>query len=259
MKDYYAILGVKASASESEIKKAFRRLAVTYHPDKNSSPDAKHRFQEINAAYDTLGDAQKRSLYDARLANPFAEILAGPVPTRHRDPAYRRKRTTRPRPEEPPRSYILMRDFLPYMIWISRAGLFITVLFFADYLLPYRQVEDSIHTIEGFSARRGNTYTVIRTRHGEVFRVKNFSRENFEGEGSLLLSVTPVFRSVIWVANPTGTYKAWVAYMYSTLVFFPLALFVNSLLAHIYRRRVEFCFNLNVSALILIIINLVLI
>ena len=215
MKDYYAILGVKASASESEIKKAFRRLAVTYHPDKNSSPDAKHRFQEINAAYDTLGDAQKRSLYDARLANPFAEILAGPVPTRHRDPAYRRKRATRPRPEEPPRSYILMRDFLPYMIWISRAGLFITVLFFADYLLPYRQVEDSIHTIEGFSARRGNTYTVIRTRHGEVFRVKNFARENFEGEGSLLLSVTPVFRSVIWVANPTGTYKACVTLLWN--------------------------------------------
>ena len=152
-----------------------------------------------------------------------------------------------------------MRDFLPYMIWISRIGLVITVLFFTDYLLPYRHVQDSIYTIEGFSARRGNTYTVVRTERGEVFRVKNFARENYGDQGRLLLSVTPIFRSIIWAANATGTYKAWVAYMYSTLVFFPLALFVNSLLAHIYRRRVEFCFNLNVSALILIIINLVLI
>lgn len=257
MKDYYTILGVSSSASESEIKKAFRTLAVRYHPDKNPSADAKSAFQEVNEAYDVLGDAGKRRAYDARLANPFAEIFTEPARRRHRDPAYRGGRSSRAQ-DEPPASYLLMRDSLPYVIWISRIGLFITSLFFVDYLLPYHQVEDFIYTIDSFSASRGETFTVVGTRYGEHLRARNFDRDDFDEDGRLLLSVTPVYGSVIWVANTTGTYRAWVAYMYSTLVFFPILLFVNSVLAHVYRKRVEFCFNLNVTALILIIINLVL-
>lgn len=257
MKDYYAILGVSPSASESQIKKAFRTLAVRYHPDKNSSADAKPVFLEINEAYDVLGDVEKRRAYDARLANPFAEIFTEPARARHRDPAYRTRRS-RPGDDGPPASYLLMQDSLPYVIWISRIGLFITALFFVDYLLPYHQVEDFIYTIDSFTARRGETFTVVGTRSGEQLRARNFNRGDFDDEGRLLLSVTPVYGSVIWVANTTGTYRAWVAYMYSTLIFFPLLLFLISVLAHVYRKRVEFCFNLNVTALILIIINLVL-
>lgn len=257
MKDYYAILGVPSSASESEIKKAFRTLAVRYHPDKNRSAGANSAFQEISEAYDVLGDAGKRSAYDARLASPFAEILTEPARPRHRDPAYRSQRSRRGQ-DEPPASFLLMRDSLPYVIWVSRIGLFITTLFFIDYLLPYNQVEDFIYTIDSFSASRGETYTVVGTRDGEHLRARNFDRDDFDQEGRLLLSVTPVYGSVIWLENTTRTYRAWVAYMYSTLVFFPVLLFVISVLAHVYRKRVEFCFNLNVTALILVIINLVL-
>lgn len=233
-------------------------LAVRYHPDKNPSADAKEAFQEVNEAYDVLGDAVKRSTYDARLANPLSELLTEPAPPPHRDPAYRKGRRWQV-PDEPPASYILMRDSLGFVIWISRVGLFIATLFFLDYVLPYREVEDFIYTIDSSSTRRGETYTVVSTRYGEHLRVLNFERADFGEDGKLLLSVTPVFGSVIWLANTAGTYRAWVALMYSTLVFFPILLFVNSVLANVYRKRVEFCFNLNVTALILIIINLVLI
>ena len=259
MKDYYAILGVSPSAGETEIKKAFRRLAVRYHPDKNPGVDAKHKFQEISEAYDILGDAGKRSLYDARLANPFAEIFSQAQAPRHRDPAYRTKRTHQPPHEGPPASYLLMRDSLPYVIWISRVGLLITTLFFLDYLLPYQEEEDFIYSVDYYDIRSGYSQAEVHTRYGREFRAENFVREDFGEEGRLLLSVTPIFGSVIWVSSTWGSYRAWVAHMYSTLIFFPLLLFVNSLLAHIYRKRVEFCFNLNVTALILIIINLVLI
>jgi curved DNA-binding protein CbpA len=258
VKDYYAILGISPTATESEIKKAFRRLAVRYHPDKNSSADAKPRFQEINEAYDVLGDAGKRSQYDARRASPFAEILTEPV-RRHRDPAYRRKKTRTPRQKGPPASYILMRDSLPYVLWISRIGILITTLFFLDYFLPYHHVGDYIYEVHSYTADREDTYTVIRTRSGEEFRAKNFSRSEFDPDGQLVLSLTPVYGSVIWVANTSGSYRVWVAYMYTTLIFFPIILFINSLMGLVYRKRVEFCFNLNVTALILIIINLVLI
>ncbi len=63
-KDYYRILGVDKSANEKDIKKAFRRLAKEYHPDANPNPSAEAKFKEINEAYETLSNPEKRKLYD---------------------------------------------------------------------------------------------------------------------------------------------------------------------------------------------------
>ncbi|UCF81709.1 MAG: molecular chaperone DnaJ [Acidobacteriota bacterium] len=63
--DYYEILGVSRDASKAEIKKAYRRLALKYHPDRNSGDsDAEARFKEASEAYSVLGDDKKRALYD---------------------------------------------------------------------------------------------------------------------------------------------------------------------------------------------------
>ena len=63
-KDYYSVLDVSKTASQEEIKKAYRRLARQYHPDVNHEPDAEERFKEINEAYEVLSDPQKRSMFD---------------------------------------------------------------------------------------------------------------------------------------------------------------------------------------------------
>ncbi len=64
-KDYYKILGVERKADEKAIKRAFRKLAVQYHPDKNPGDSrAEERFKEINEAYEVLGDPAKRARYD---------------------------------------------------------------------------------------------------------------------------------------------------------------------------------------------------
>ena len=61
-KDYYKVLNVEKTAPEAEIKKAYKKLAFKYHPDKNSGDDAK--FKEVNEAYQTLSDDKKRAQYD---------------------------------------------------------------------------------------------------------------------------------------------------------------------------------------------------
>jgi len=64
-RDYYEVLGVQKNATEAEIKKAFKRMAMKYHPDRNpDNAEAENRFKEAREAYDVLSDAQKRAAYD---------------------------------------------------------------------------------------------------------------------------------------------------------------------------------------------------
>lgn len=63
-KDYYKILGISKNASDEDIKKAYRKMALKYHPDKNKSPGAEEKFKEVAEAYEVLSDKKKRDLYD---------------------------------------------------------------------------------------------------------------------------------------------------------------------------------------------------
>ncbi|XP_073336556.1 dnaJ homolog subfamily B member 9-like [Pagrus major] len=63
-RDYYDILGVTKDATERQIKKAFHKLALKYHPDRNKGPDAEAKFREIAEAYETLSDDKRRREYD---------------------------------------------------------------------------------------------------------------------------------------------------------------------------------------------------
>jgi DnaJ-class molecular chaperone len=63
-KDFYKILGISKGASDDEIKKAYRKLALKYHPDKNKAPAAEERFKEVAEAYEVLSDKKKRDIYD---------------------------------------------------------------------------------------------------------------------------------------------------------------------------------------------------
>ncbi|HBF41273.1 MAG TPA: molecular chaperone DnaJ [Anaerolineaceae bacterium] len=75
-KDYYKTLGVDRKATPDEIKKAFRKLAMKYHPDRNKgNKEAEEKFKDINEAYEVLGDPQKRSRYD-QLGDSYSQYQA---------------------------------------------------------------------------------------------------------------------------------------------------------------------------------------
>ena len=79
-KDFYEILGVSKTATAEEIKKAYRKLAIKYHPDRNpGDAAAEEKFKEISNAYEVLSDASKRQRYDqlGHAGMPFSKKSAG--------------------------------------------------------------------------------------------------------------------------------------------------------------------------------------
>tara|TARA_B100000900_G_C20489926_1_gene679126 strand:+ start:58 stop:1092 length:1035 start_codon:yes stop_codon:yes gene_type:complete len=76
MKDLYKILGIDKSCNENDIKKAYKKLAFQYHPDKNKSSDAESKFREISEAYDILMNVDKRRMYD----NFGYDSISGDIP-----------------------------------------------------------------------------------------------------------------------------------------------------------------------------------
>ncbi|HRQ62187.1 MAG TPA: DnaJ domain-containing protein, partial [Alphaproteobacteria bacterium] len=76
--DYYKILGVDKTASADDIKKAYRKLAMKYHPDQNKdNKEAEAKFKEVSHAYDVLKDEQKRAAYDRFGASAFDGSMGG--------------------------------------------------------------------------------------------------------------------------------------------------------------------------------------
>ena len=115
--DCYSILGVPRTATASEIRAAYRRLARVYHPDLNAGPEAEARMREINEAYDTLSDPQRRRYYDRTgIANGAAPPAASPSPRSH----------SRRRPPHRPSAAPPARDFAPRQGDDITVGLMIT-------------------------------------------------------------------------------------------------------------------------------------
>jgi DnaJ-class molecular chaperone len=76
-KDYYQVLGISKSASETEIKKAYRKLALQYHPDRNKTKEGEGKFKEVTKAYEVLSDPQKKQTYDQMGHQAFEQPFGG--------------------------------------------------------------------------------------------------------------------------------------------------------------------------------------
>ena len=118
MKDYYQILGVTRKADIEEIKKAFRKLAIAYHPDRNPSKEAESFIKEIIEAYEVLEDPASRMLYDSLLSSHVPLDAKGSVRP-HRDPRYRKRPPNPNYKSEKQEMLDMMKSYMPYALFIS--------------------------------------------------------------------------------------------------------------------------------------------
>jgi curved DNA-binding protein CbpA len=251
MKDYYLVLGVPRAAHIQDIKRAYRRLAIQYHPDKNPDPEAEALFKEINEAYDVLGDAEKKFQYDEKLENPFAEFQQ--TQTRHRDPAYHRRRSG-PRPKSEYQLRLeLMAKYAPYCKAISYFCFGCCLILIADFLIPYRDVVGTVKA-NYFNIRRGRQSSGhILMDNGYRVRVSEYDSHKFKAGAAMTLSFSRILNIRVQAENHTGYIAKLPVSIYGNFRFAPIALFIFSLLG-VFSKGIERVFNMAVVNFILVIL-----
>ncbi len=251
--DYYQILGVKYSASYEEIKRAYRRLAVLYHPDKNRDPAAENIFKNINEAYDVLGDPAKKHIYDQRLRAPFGEVAE--EPRRHRDPAYRPSGPRVRRKSEGDRMRDLMREYMPLAIRATQFCFVFSLMIVLDYMLPMRVkpleiIETNVRRT--YTRNYATTWWVIRTDGGHVIDVPYEFSDHFSTGKEIEIFSTVLFDVPRRVQSDTLAVRLNKS-IYGNFLFAPIALLFFSSLGLFFRDNVEVGFNLSVTSILILI------
>jgi hypothetical protein len=255
MSTYYSILGVSPDASAETIKRAYRRLAIQYHPDKNPSAEAEQFFKQVNEAYEILGDPQKRHEYDQRLAGFRYEVV--PEPSSHRDPRYKH-RTPRPAVKsQGQEQYELMAHYLPPILTMTKIFLGFCFVLAIDFFLPRQVVPEKYEYKRCYSGGRRSTgsHCVIYTSGGSRFRLDVEDFELPEQQAMLELHKSLVLREITEVGN--GPYRTQVgSSIYGRFLFAPLILTTLCIITLLLRRNVYWAFNLGIMAAVAFFFNI---
>jgi hypothetical protein len=232
MKNYYSILQVAPTATQQEIKKAYRLLVKTHHPDVASADAAGFSMQDINEAYAVLSNPGKRQAYDWKRNQPEEE-QTGP------QQAYGSGFNARPKRRLSERE--LIAPYLRYVYPFFRVSLAFCLLLLLDYVLPLRKKNDETkYVIEvyapaqrveaGVGSARLLDHTEVHTFSGQVIDLPPDAAAVFASQPQLLLYQTPIFRKSRFIA-PAGnkSFKFRIGgTIYGNLIFIPLLLLLLS-------------------------------
>ena len=252
--DYYQTLGVKYSASFEEIKRAYRRLAVLYHPDKNRDPAAENIFKNINEAYDVLSDPVKKHTYDLRMQSAFEGTFEEPQ-RRHRDPAYRSSRPKVHRKSDRQRMRDLMQQYMPWSIRVTQFCFLFSLIIVVDYMLPRNVNPVTIletNVLRTYTRNYATTWWVIRTDGGQVMSVPYEFSDHFATGKEIEISSTKLFNVPRSIQSDTLALRLNKS-IYGNFLFAPIALLFFSTLGLFFRKNVEYGFNLGVTSVIILI------
>lgn len=258
VKNYYFILSLTTYASDAQIKRAYRQLALQFHPDKNPSPEAEAIFKEINEAYEVLGDPLRKAVYDQMLKGDVVE--QEPIPEQshrpHRDPRYRPQPKNAPRrPSKREELLALMATHLRHALMISRLTLLFSVILIADYSLPSKKISTSI--VGEQATNRGSSFKIELGDGNSVSISREAARKMGSGK-HVIVHQSALFSIPQSLEDERTHYRSPIEVsIYGNFAFGPLILLITSLLGSFYWKGVEFRFNLGVVNFLLLLLNLV--
>jgi hypothetical protein len=267
-KDYYEILGVSPGAHASDIKRAYRKLALQYHPDRNSDPSAELYIKEVNEAYDVLSDAESRRNYDLSRDNPYREVLETPQPQRqqaHRDPAYNRPAGRRPKHKsDNEKIYELMVEYHRHARWIIIASVAFCGLLLLDVILPNRKMTDEIIEI------RNSKQVIGRNKYGDkitaniiVFaksprlKVNTDDGDYFQVGDYVQINSSSIFNIALNIVGRDGFVADVPVSIYGSFRFGPIVLCLISLVGLLGFRKIELTFNMAIGCFFVVLINVI--
>jgi curved DNA-binding protein CbpA len=259
VKNYYFILSVTTYASDAQIKRAYRQLALQFHPDKNPSPEAESIFKEINEAYEVLGDPLRKAVYDQMLkGNVVVEEEQIPEPPRrpHRDPRYRpQPKTAARRPSRREELLALMATHLRHALMVSRLTLLFSVILIADYSLPSKKIATSI--VGEQATNRGSSFK-LELGDGKSVSISREAAKKMGSGKHVIVHQSALFSIPQSLEDERTHYRSPIEVsIYGNFAFGPLILLITSLLGTFYWKGVEFRFNLGIVNFLLLLLNLV--
>jgi curved DNA-binding protein CbpA len=253
MKDYYETLGVSRYASAQEIKIAFRRLAIAYHPDRNPSKEAEVFIKEIIAAYEVLGDAGLRGQYDSLIFND-ALVDNPPANRPHRDPRYQR-RPPNPNYKSPKQKTLeMMTMYIAYALFASWCAVGFSLLLVLDFCLP---LQKQTEVIRAFELTRGSSAKLV-TMQGNEFSISTKGSGKFRAGHSVTVSYSSLLNVPVLMSvdqNPEARRVR--GTIYGNFIFMPVIFLMTALTGVIYRKGTMFRFNLGIVNAILFVLNFI--
>ena len=248
MKDYYEIMKVDRKATDAEIKKAFRKLANQYHPDKNPSSEAESVFKEINEAYEVLSDPASRLDYDQRLGSPAFFN-------------YQYIRPQRPAYKGPSEKTLFQNSLLRYSRLLFYFGSLWCSVLAVDFTMP----EDHIQSKVTIDMSKRPLFSIHQPRNllatdvGKGFSITAGEMKYFPFQSDIHIYRSPLLSAVIRVENYNGTYVVNnLGSIYRNFSFAPILLFLGCVAGIVIRNGVEFHVNLGIVVFLLMILNIVL-
>lgn len=260
MKDYYKLLEVSKSATQEEIKRSYRRLALKYHPDKTSYSGAAQLFANINEAYNVLGKKESRALYDLKMNRPVSP------------PTYHTTNTSQKRPNPYSRStftgqgnpygyqgsphvnsQVDIRPYVKYFKRISLGAFVFCVLISFDYFLPAFKVPDQIMAK---TYKRARQQYELQLTQG-YFYVAGEETRNIRIGQKAVLSYTPLFDKLIKVTlvidNQEYDYHVQVS-IYRSFSFALIILLITSYLGTFQLKKPESIMNFAIVNVLLFVL-----
>lgn len=266
-KDYYQILGVSPSAHAADIKRAYRKLALLYHPDRNPDPSAELYIKEVNEAYDVLSNPETRRSYDLSREHPQQTTFETSQQQRHRDPAYKRPPNARPKSNyksDNEKIYEMMVQYQQQARWTIIGAIIFCGVLFLDLVLPARKVTDEILDV------RHSKQVISRGKYGEKVTAKIIVFANSprlkismdDGDYFKVGDYVQINNSALFniALNITGR-DAYVAdvpvSIYGSFKFGPIVLIIICIVGVLCFRKVEMTFNLAIGAFFVVILNII--